>query len=441
MDTPIACLSSGAQSKSLGGGTSVVGEGLYVPNNMEAAGAWFAAGFYYNVLECEVGEDGVLIIGIKKDTNLGSDWTCLDNWKLEYYEEESGVRVEELTLKKQYYAIAVGRSYVMGKTILPEDATNKKLEWSSSDESVATVSASGNIKGISPGKAIITAKTTDLSNLSASCLITVYSKNDTEVAWIDITDDYIVNPRFDHNDLSTGWEGTQFSGASPKENAEHYNKTYFTYQWIDGLVPGKYRLSLDAFYRMGTSNNDYQLYQTGEYEESLYGKLVATSSVGQYSESIKPLSSGLSKMNYGGGVFYVYDPEEDAYYYAPNNMYAADAWFNAGYYQNSLECEVGDDGRLQIGISKDQMWNEDWTCLDNWKLEYYGPVKLVTDITLSQTDAKLVRSETLQLDATVLPKDAIYRKLVWTSSDETVATVNSSTGTILPSLMVTAIQG
>ena len=425
MDTPIACLSSGAQSKSLGGGTSVVGEGLYVPNNMEAAGAWFAAGFYYNVLECEVGEDGVLIIGIKKDTNLGSDWTCLDNWKLEYYEDEATVRVESLKLNKSYYAITVDKSYMMGKTILPDNATNKKLVWTSSDESVATVSGTtGKIKGMSPGKAVITAKTTDLSNLSASCLITVYSKTDEEVAWIDVTDDFVINPRFENNDLTTGWEGTPFSAANPKENAEHYNKDYFTYQWIDGLVPGKYRLSLDAFYRMGTSNNDYQLYQTGEYEESLHGKLVASSSVGQYSGSIKPLSSGLSKTNYGGGTYSVYVPEEEAFYYAPNNMYAADAWFNAGYYQNSLECEVGEDGRLQIGIYKDQTIGEDWTCLDNWKLEYYGPVKLVTDITLSQTDAKLVRSETLQLDATVLPKDAIYRKLVWTSSDETVATVD-----------------
>ena len=29
-------------------------------------------------------------------------------------------------------------------------------------------------------------------------------------AWIDVTDAYMVNPRFDNNDLVTGWEGTGF---------------------------------------------------------------------------------------------------------------------------------------------------------------------------------------------------------------------------------------
>ena len=68
-------------------------------------------------------------------------------------------------------------------------------------------------------------------------------------SWIDITDDFIVNPRFDGNDISTGWLGTAFGSANPKENAEHYQKNFNTYQVITGVVPGKYRVSVNAFYR------------------------------------------------------------------------------------------------------------------------------------------------------------------------------------------------
>ena len=43
-----------------------MGNGLYIPDNMVAAGAWFNADYYHNYLIVEVGNDGELTIGIKK---------------------------------------------------------------------------------------------------------------------------------------------------------------------------------------------------------------------------------------------------------------------------------------------------------------------------------------------------------------------------------------
>ena len=85
--------------------------------------------------------------------------------------------------------------------------------------------------------------------------------------WIDVTDTYIVNPRFDNDDRITGWSGTEFGAANPKENAEHFSKNYDTYQQLSGLSAGKYRLSLDAFYRMGDARNDYSLYTSNNYSD------------------------------------------------------------------------------------------------------------------------------------------------------------------------------
>src|SRR5574344_875862 len=78
-------------------------------------------------------------------------------------------------------------------------------------------------------------------------------------SWIDVTTAYVKNPSYANNDYSY-WLGTTLSSANPKENAEHYSKNYDTYQNITGLPLGKFRVSLDAFYRMGTSSNDYNLY-------------------------------------------------------------------------------------------------------------------------------------------------------------------------------------
>lgn len=79
---PLVVLSSAALSSSLGGRAASVGEGLYVPDDMVAAGKWFAAGYYKNYLDVTVGADGNLTIGIKKDTLIDKDWTIIDNWTL-----------------------------------------------------------------------------------------------------------------------------------------------------------------------------------------------------------------------------------------------------------------------------------------------------------------------------------------------------------------------
>lgn len=63
--------------------------------------------------------------------------------------------------------------------VTPYDALNKELVWSSDNESVATVTVLAgdldrcHIKAVSYGTATITAKTTDGSNLSASCIVNV----------------------------------------------------------------------------------------------------------------------------------------------------------------------------------------------------------------------------------------------------------------------------
>jgi uncharacterized protein YjdB len=60
-------------------------------------------------------------------------------------------------------------------TILPEHTTNKEVAWSSSKKVIATVDETGLVFVKSVGEVVITATTTDGSNLSATCRINVYS--------------------------------------------------------------------------------------------------------------------------------------------------------------------------------------------------------------------------------------------------------------------------
>ena len=83
------------------------------------------------------------------------------------------ILVKDLSLNTSYKEITIDETYTLIATINPSNAKNKKLEWSSSDESIAMVDANGNVKGIAEGLVTITATTTDGSNLSDSCEIKV----------------------------------------------------------------------------------------------------------------------------------------------------------------------------------------------------------------------------------------------------------------------------
>ena len=56
----------------------------------------------------------------------------------------------------------------------PDEATDKTVTWTSSDDTIAKVDANGLVKGIQPGNAVITAKAGDCS---ATCQVTVTEKN------------------------------------------------------------------------------------------------------------------------------------------------------------------------------------------------------------------------------------------------------------------------
>ncbi len=260
------------------------------------------------------------------------------------------------------------------------------------------------------------------------------------MTWIDVTDRYVTNPRYDGGSLS-GWSGTPLGAVNARENAEHYQKSYDTYQTLEGLAPGKYRLSLDAFYRMGSAGNDYSLYASGDYRDYQYAELYASSSGGEAATPIAPSASGMSATSLGGGTSTV-----GGYYYTPNNMVAADFWFEAGHYDNSLEVTVGTDGVLTIGIRKSSVISEDWTCIDNWKLEFQTTLVPVTAITVDRTALGIVTGERYTLNAAVAPSNATHKSVRWTSSNTAVAAVDAdgtvtAVGTGTATITATAADG
>lgn len=185
----------------------------------------------------------------------------------------------------------------------------------------------------------------------------------------------ITNPEFDNNDL-TGWSGTILGAVNGNSNAEHYQKTYDTYQSFTGLPAGIYRVNLKAFYRAGQYYNDAEYYFYGDdygYDPSEYqlAKLYATSGMGDFEIPICQPSSEASYERLGGSESLINDYDGNTCY-IPNDMLAGSIYFAAGKYNNGMYVEVGEDGVLTIGFRKDEVLTGDWTLVDGWMLTYYG---------------------------------------------------------------------
>lgn len=84
--------------------------------------------------------------------------------------EVTTIEPTSIKLDQSELTIKVGKTATLTPTIEPADATNKNVIWSSSDETVATVS-DGVVTGVKPGTAEITAKTAN--GLTAKATVTV----------------------------------------------------------------------------------------------------------------------------------------------------------------------------------------------------------------------------------------------------------------------------
>ena len=97
----------------------------------------------------------------------GQAWAAENNYKVKLI-----TRAESVELSQAEGIINVGKALALKATVSPKETTNKKVAWTSSDETVATVKA-GKVQAKGVGSCVITCTTEDGTELSASCNITV----------------------------------------------------------------------------------------------------------------------------------------------------------------------------------------------------------------------------------------------------------------------------
>lgn len=112
-------------------------------------------------------------------TYVGLGWDMSKTWCIDegnnypvFAWEKDVTLITSLSLSQSSLTIKEGDSATLTAVVLPEDATNKSLIWTSSNSNVAIVK-DGVVTAVASGKAVIKVETVDGSGVVATCEVTV----------------------------------------------------------------------------------------------------------------------------------------------------------------------------------------------------------------------------------------------------------------------------
>ena len=176
---------------------------------------------------------------------------------------------------------------------------------------------------------------------------------------------------------SAGWTDAGNLGNDDTQKSvlaiEFWQNPFDMYQTIYGLPKGTYKLTVNAWCRVGDNQQNYDAWMADNATTMAFVYAVDGDSV-VYSAPIANVMKGAmteATGNDGEAEFTV----GEVTYYMPGSLVSGRYYMDApneGVYTNSVICKVGDDGKLTIGIKKDEQKDNSWVVLDDFRLFYLG---------------------------------------------------------------------
>lgn len=186
----------------------------------------------------------------------------------------------------------------------------------------------------------------------------------------------IVNGTFDTIGDFTGWSGSSFdAGGTRSTCAERFGMNYDTWQEISGLPTGVYELTVQGYYRAGTTAESYTAYQNGTSKNAyLYGVNVLEADNDSVNTNVINIfdAENLTATDVTTGSTGNVTDADGNVLYVPNTMAAATDYFDKGYYTGNKVIFPVTGGKAKIGVKKSTLISNDWSIFDNFKLKYYG---------------------------------------------------------------------
>ena len=279
-------------------------------------------------------------------------------------------------------SIFAGQTQQLTASVLPANASNKSVTWTSSNTAIATVSATGLVSGVAQGTATITVRTVS-RNFTATTAMTIKGQEPYTTA---IALPGIVQAE----NYDKGGQNLAYNDADASNNGNQYRTT----EGVD----------IDVI--AGTTGYTVGWTAAGEWLE--YTTNVTAGNYSVIATVATPSSGKQLVIKLDGVTLTTINIPNTGGYGTFQNVTVTDVPFTGGT-NKVLRFEiVGGDFNID-------------------KVEVKSVANVaVTGVTMSPTSASVVVGSTTQLSATVAPSTATNKTVSWSSSNTGVATVNSS---------------
>ena len=297
------------------------------------------------------------------------------------------ILAESITLDKTDISIFVGATEKLTATVLPDDVTYNTVTWTSSDDTIVKVDEEGNIQALALGEAVITAA---CGEKSATCKVTV-------------------NPILAESIALDRTELVLTIGATDKLTA-----TVLPEDVTDKTV-------------IWTSSDEsiVKVDEEGNIQALALGEAIITATCGEVSASCKvtvnPILAESIVLDRTELVLTIGATDKLTATVLPEDVTDKTVTWTSS---DDTIVKVDEEGNIQAlalgeAIITAACGEKSATCKVT-----VNPI-LAESIALDRTELVLTIGATDKLTATVLPEDVTDKTVTWTSSDDTIVTVDS----------------
>ncbi|GHV72416.1 hypothetical protein FACS1894201_01460 [Bacteroidia bacterium] len=310
----------------------------------------------------------------------------------------ASIPVTSVSLNKTSTTLLIGGTETLTATVLPANATNKNITWSSNNTSVATVNSSGVVTAVSAGSATITA-TTASGSRTATCAVTVTAVTPTSVSLSRITDT-----------LTIGGTRTLSATVLPA-NATNKNITWSSNNTSVATV------NSSGLVTAVSAGNATITVTTAD------GSRTATCTVTVSATNISVTGVSLNKT---ATILAVTGTETLTATVLPANATNKNVTWSSSNTSIATVSSSGVVTAVSAGNATITVTTADGSRTATCTVTVSAATVAVTGVSLNKTATTLAVNGTETLTATVLPANATNQNVTWSSSNTSVATVNSS---------------
>lgn len=344
---------------------------------------------------------------------------------------DSNKPLQQISLDRSSLTLNVGDEDQLTATVSPEDAFYRALDWSSTNENIVTVSHDGSIRAVGAGSATIIVKAKDGCGVNATCTVTI------------VDDRYIDLGLKDVNGKPIYWGRTNLGADITKP--EDPGK-YFAWGETTGFLSSEsHTFDWNNYSLCLGSDKTLQKYNTNSYygnvdnvrtlipeDDAAYQSLGGNWRIPTKEEFDQLLEQCTWTWTAISGVLgYKVTGSNGNYIFLPaasSRLENALGNGNLGYYSSSsllnddfpTECNI-----LYFTPSEKKTQGEDRYRGYTIRPVYHEYVRN-TSITVAPTYKEMNVGESIQLTATVLPANALFRNVKWISENPTVAKVDEN---------------